>query len=417
MGAKSIVVIGTLDTKGEQIRFVKKCIEQRGHNVIVMDLSMGGEPLFKADITPEEIARIGNADIRDIKKSSDRFKKTQTMEDGATKRMKVLLEEGEIDGVIAIGGVSMALMASHIMKPLPYGIPKLIICPAAMPAYIDKWFDTLDVAIMQMILEVAGMDSMIKNALSRAAGAICGMAEEVDVKARLHPPGKSVSITQFGYTENCAINVREYLEELGYHVYSFHAQGISDKAMDELIEQGFFDAVIEIVPAGVIEDLYQGNRRAGPNRLEAAGKRGIPQVIAPGAINITGCGPTRKNVERYISREKVVKLDELRALTRYNSEELIKAAKVYAEKLNKAVGPVKILIPLRGWSSVDKEGSILYDPYGDRVFVEEIEKYLKAEIGIEYVDCNLDDPIFARKLVDSLDIIMKQKRASVFETL
>jgi uncharacterized protein (UPF0261 family) len=179
--------------------------------------------------------------------------------------------------------------------------------------------------------------------------------------------------------------------------------------MDNLIDQGYFDGVIDIVPAGVMEEIFEGHRAAGPDRLEAAGRRGIPQVIAPCSINITGCGPTRKHNEKYASREKILRIDELRAGTRYNIEELRIGAKVYAEKLNKAKGPVWILIPLRGWSSLDREGSILYDPDQDRLFVEELRKSLRPEINIEEVDCNLEDPLFALALVEKLETLYKRR--------
>jgi len=408
MDAKKIVVLGTLDTKGEQLGFLKDCIEKRGHSTIIVDLSMGGEPLFQADITPEDIAQAAGKTIEEVNASKDRALMTEIMEKGAIERLKQLHFEGKIEGIIAAGGISMALMGSHIMRVLPFGVPKIIVCPAAMPVYVGQWFSTMDIAVMQCILEFAGLNDLLKSALARAAGAICGMAEESPPSISLKLPKGSVAITQFGVSENCASHVRTYLEEKGYSVNPFHAQGVSDQAMDSLVEQGYFDGVVEIVPAGVIEEIFDGNRSAGPNRLEAAGKRGIPQVIAPCGINLTGCGPTRKHPERYEGRPSI-KVDELRAWTRYNSNELIAAAKVYADKLNKARGPVKIIFPLRGWSSVDREGSILYRPDEDRVFVNELKRHLKPAIKIEDIDCNLEDPIYAKALVDSLDDMMKSK--------
>ncbi len=409
MKAKSIVVLGTLDTKGEQILFLKDRIVRRGHRAIVVDLSMGGEPLFQADITPQEIARASGKSIEEITASKDRAMVTRVMEAGAIKKIGELYSDQKVDGIIAVGGASMALMGAHIMEGFSFGMPKIIVCPAAMPAYISYWFGTMDVAIMQSIVEFAGLNDLLKDVLARAAGAICGMAEEASPSGTLRVPKGSIAITQFGFSDNCARYVRQYLEERGYVVYPFHAQGISDRAMDSLIDQGYFDGVIDIVPAGVIEEIFEGHRAAGPKRLEAAGRRGIPQVIAPCSLNITGCGPTRKHNEKYASREKILRIDELRAGTRFNIEELRIGAKVYAEKLNKAKGPVSILIPLRGWSSLDKEGSILYDPEQDKVFVEELRKNLQPKIDIVEVDCNLEDPLFALALVEKLETLYKRR--------
>ena len=407
MKAKSIVVIGTLDTKGEQILFLKDRIVKRGHRAIVVDLSMGGKPLFQADITPEEIAQAAGKSIEDITTSTDRSMVTQVMETGAIKKIQELYSDKNVDGMIAVGGASMALIGAHIMEGFPFGTSKIIVCPAAMPAYISYWFGTMDIAIMQSIVEFAGLNDLLKDVLARAAGAICGMAEEAFPPGTLRVPKGSIAITQFGFSDNCAKHVRQYLEERGYVVYPFHAQGISDRAMDSLIDQGYFDGVIDIVPAGVIEEIFEGHRAAGPRRLEAAGRRGIPHVIAPCSVNLTGCGRTRKHHEKYASRERVLNIDEIRAMTRFTTEELRIGAKVYAEKLNKAKGPVRILIPTRGWSSLDREGSILHAPEEDKVFVEELRQNLKPEIEIEELNLHLEDPPFAQALVDTFLLLEK----------
>jgi uncharacterized protein (UPF0261 family) len=212
---------------------------------------------------------------------------------------------------------------------------------------------------------------------------------------------KSVAITQLGWSDNCARLVKRLMEERGYRVYPFHAQGVGDRAMDDLIAKGFFDGVIDIASAGVIEEIFRGTRAGGPKRLEAAGERGLPQVIAPGSINITNASLTRRLSEKYTSREKKLKQDEARVETRYNREELITAARVYAEKLNKAKGPVKFLFPTRGWSSLDREGSVLHAPEEDKVFVEELRRNLKPEIEIKELDCHLEDAEFALALVEA----------------
>ena len=405
MDSKNIVVLGTLDTKGEQIGFLKDHIVQEGHKAIVFDLSMGGAPLFEADVTPQEIAQAGGKDIEEIKSSTDRATITQAMQAGVIKIIRQLFSDGKVDGIIAAGGISMAITGSNIMRVIPFGVPKIIVCPAAMPSYVAQCFGTMDVAIMQSIVEFAGLNDLLKDVLARAAGSICGMAEKASLSETITLPRKSIAITQFGMSENCAKNVRQYLEEREYTVYPFHAQGISDRAMDNLISQGYFDGVIDIVPAGVIEEIFEGNRAAGPDRLDAAGERGIPQVIAPCGINITGCGPTRKDNEKYVSREKVLRVDKLRAATRYNAHELKIGARAYAEKLNKAKGPVAFLIPLKGWSSIDKPGSILFDPEEDRVFVEELRKNLRPDIEVEELDCNLEDPQFALALGEKLEAL------------
>jgi uncharacterized protein (UPF0261 family) len=257
------------------------------------------------------------------------------------------------------------------------------------------------------------MNDLVKNAIAQVAGAISGMVEEAfDYKA-LKLPYPSIAVTELGFSDRCAKYVEQLLTEKGYQVYPFHAQGVSDRAMDRLISQGFFDGVIEIVPAGLIEERFKGNRAAGMERLDAACARGIPQVWAPCCLNLTGAGPTRTNRDKYIASGKVLKIDEMRSMARFPRDELLIGAKLYAEKLNKARGPIKLVVPLEGWSSLDQKGSPLYDPEEDRLFIDELKKNLRRPIEMEAVNCNLEDLGTARALVDSLEKMMRKEKNDV----
>jgi uncharacterized protein (UPF0261 family) len=406
--AKTIVILGTLDTKGEQLQLLKDKILARGHRAILMDMGMGSEPRVKPDITAREIAGLMGHDTEEFRASRDRFAKAEVMVAGAQMMIADLLARDEVDGAVALGGASMALIGARVMSRLPFGIPKLIATSAAMPAYVSEWFDSMDVAVMQVIMEFTGLNNLLTNAIAQVAGAISGMVEESSSRSSLTLPFPSVAITEIGFCPKCAQQVETLLEAKGYHVFPFHAQGISERAMDNLISQGFFDGVIDIVPAGLIEEIYQGNRPAGMARLDAAAERGIPQIIAPSTVNLTGCGVTRKNREKYASRPRIMKMDELRSMTRFNAEELTYAATVYRDKLNKAKGPVKFFVPLKGWSAIDREGTVLYDPDGDLVFVDALRQGLDPKVEIVEVPCNLEDLEFAVAMVEAFDIIFKQ---------
>jgi uncharacterized protein (UPF0261 family) len=407
---KKIVIIGTVDTKGGQLRFLKERIESRGHEAILMDISMGGDPSYQADITSEEIARLAGKDIEAIRASKDRLTITNAMSAGAQQKALDLLSRKGLDGIVSLGGSTIALIASQVMSKLPFGIPKVIAVPAAQTVYVARWFEATDLIVMQLIMEIAGMNDLIKNAISQVAGAISGMVEEAYDHRSLKLPYPSIAITELGFSDQCAKYVEQLLEEKEYHVYPFHAQGISDRAMDRLISQGFFDGVIEIVPAGLIEERFKGNRPAGMARLDAAGERGIPQVWAPCCFNITGAGPTRTNREKYLATGKVLEIDEMRAMARFPVDEMKIGAKLYADKINKAKGPIKLVVPLRGWSSLDREGSVLYDPDEDQIFIDELKKNLRVPLEIEEVDCNLEDFDTAQVLVNSLDRFIKEQK-------
>lgn len=399
---KKIVILGTADTKGEQLRFLKERVANRGHEPILMDLSMGGHPGFQADITPHEIAGLVGKNLEEITASRDRLSVTNVMTAGAQQKALDLLSQGSLHGIVALGGATMALIGSQVMSKLPFGVPKVIATPAAMPVYVGTWFGASDLIVMQLIMEIAGMNDMVKNALAQVAGAVSGMVEEACDYRSLKLPYPSIAVTEVGFSDQCAKHVENLLTEKGYSVYPFHANGTSDRAMDRLISQGFFDGVIEIVPAGLIEAKFKGNRAADMERLDAAGARGIPQVWAPCCLNLTGAGPTRTNRERYTASGRVLKIDEMRAMARFPRDELLIGAKLYAEKINKAKGPVKLVIPLRGWSSLDREGSVLYDPQEDRILVEELRRNLTVPLEIEEIDANLEDFQTGKALVKSL---------------
>ena len=409
--ARTIVILGTLDTKAEHLLLLKKKIEARGHTALIMDLSMGSLPAFSGDIAADEIARLGGRTLEELIAGGNRSFSADIMIKGAQKKVAELLSKGQLHGIVAMGGASMALMGSRIMSGLPFALPKVIATPAAMPTYISEWFGSMDVVVMQVIMEFAGMHNLIEAVITQVAGAVSGMVEEGVDHSSLTLPHPSVGVTQIGFNEACASEVKRLLEEKGYHVYPFHANGISDRSMERLIAQGFLDGLIDIVPAGLIEELFQGNRAAGMERLDAPIARGMPLVLAPSTFNVTGCGPTRRMKERFYNRQPTLQIDEIRFMTRYTPDEMRQGARLYAEKLNRVKAPVKLFVPLRGWSSVDKPGSVLYDPEKDQIFMEELKSLLKPGIPleIEEVDCNLEDREFARALVEGFEKLFRSQ--------
>ena len=413
---KTILIIGTLDTKGNQIQFLKKQIENAGHRVMIMDNSTREAVHLKADITCDEIASAAGATIEELRGSKDRVKITATITEGTIKKTKELLLADRFDAIVSLGGATAATVATAVMKELPFGIPKLMVCSAAGMPYAGKWFGTGDIMMMNTIVDLAGDNELVKNVLYRAAGAICGMAEMASggsLATLLSGKGKPlVAMTEDGASERCATYVRQGLEKMGYEAVSFSINGFSDRAMEELIGQGFFDGVVDIALMGVSDELFEGNRPGGPHRLEMAGKRGIPMAIAPCGLNQTGCGPTRKNAEKYASRPRILKLDELRMGTRLNEEELILTARTVAEKLNRTKGPVKFFIPLKGFSGFDSPGGVLYCPEEDAIFIDELKRLVKPRVDIVEIDANLEESTFAQALLDGFVQLVEAKKES-----
>ncbi|MFH0822317.1 MAG: Tm-1-like ATP-binding domain-containing protein, partial [Pseudomonadota bacterium] len=344
-----ILLISTLDTKGPETMYLRDRINECGGNAVVLDLSMS-ESASGADITPEAVAAAVGADIRDIRTSRERKKITRLMIGGGIKLAQDLLSSGNLAGVIGLGGSTGSLMATDIMRSLPFGVPKLMVSStAALPGLATRYIGTGDIAVMHTVIEISGLAKLLRNVLDRAAGAIVGMAgvPNLDAQSTREPGKPLVAMSMFGPTERCAHRVQVLLQEKGYHVIGFSAAGVCDRAMEEMIRSGFFDAVVELAPGGLGEELLGGMRAAGPDRLTAAGLAGIPQVVAPGGVNLTNPRKSRYTAD-HLQRRKY-EMDELRTFLRVSDDEMVRVAKGFADNLNGAKGPVVFLFPKKGW--------------------------------------------------------------------
>jgi uncharacterized protein (UPF0261 family) len=419
---KTIVIISTLDSKGSEAAFLKALIEGRGHRVILLDVNTGGEPSHHSDISSKEIAEAAGWDIDEIRKMKETDKASSVMIQGAIKKVKSFLDRGDLDGILSFGGASNTTIATTIMKSIPFGIPKVMLSSmAAVPAYAGGYFGTKDITMIHSVVDIAGLNPLVEVVLREAAGAICGMVEmgagsgslvELKKKKRL------VALTEFKFSEGCCSHIRPLLEERGFEVIPFHAQGVGDRAMEDLIGDGFFEGVMDIVPAGVGEQLFGGNRAAGPHRLEKAGEMGIPQLITPCGFDMLSCGPLERRdrgdslwVSKNIKNRKLFVPDAFRVQARTTGEELREAAREVAKKLNNAKGPVAILIPLKGWSSLDKEGMPLYDPDADRAFVDELKIHLNKMTPIIELNLHLNSREFAGEAVNQFIRLFESKKS------
>ena len=309
--------------------FFKRADSRKRHRVILLDTNTGGEPSFPPDISAKEVAKAAGWNIEEVRRMKDTGKVSSIMIEGAIKKVKTLLEKGELDGIISFGGASNTAIATTIMKSLPFGIPKVMLSStAAMPAYAGGYFGTKDIAMIHSVVDIAGLNPLVEDVLKRAAGAICGMVEMKEGPQSLTRPSrekKLIALTEFKFSEECCSHIRHLLDKKGFEVIPFHAQGTGDRAMEELIGEGLFHGVMDIVPAGVGEELLGGNRAAGPNRLESAGEKGIPQLMTPCGFDMLSCGPLERGdrgdplwVSKNIKNRKLFIPDAFRVQARTN---------------------------------------------------------------------------------------------------
>ncbi|HMA87895.1 MAG TPA: Tm-1-like ATP-binding domain-containing protein [Burkholderiales bacterium] len=398
---KGIVIVCNLDTRGEDIVFVRKLIQDRGHEAVLLDFSMEEPPPFPGDIRTEDVAARGGLPIETVREKyrSDRDAATQNQIRGAAAIVGDLLRQGRVHGIIGIGGGTATLVATSIMKQLPFGMPKLMASPmAAHPAYIDKYVGTKDITMHHTVLDIVKMNPLLKAQIVNAVGAICGMVEMTQGTAiRFDKP--CVAVSSFGFGEMAVQAALGMLEEAGFTPIVCHAQGKGDKAMEEMIRDGAFHGVLDICIGGVMEHLFKGNRDPGPDRLMAAVETGIPMVLAPCGLDILSYGGRADMLEKTRDRPQYVQ-DALRVQVRTTAEELRRAAEVVAERLNRAKGPWSFLVPRKGWSSLDKEGRPLYDPVADAAFVVRLKERLVERARVKELDLHLYTPEFARAAVD-----------------
>lgn len=398
---KTIVVISTLDTKGSETFYLRDRIRELGKEPLVVDISMRLSVGFEADISPDMVARAGGMTFEEILASPERARNTAIMTRGAAQLALDLWKNNRLDGIIGIGGSTGSLMATDVMRALPFGIPKMMISStAALPGMSTRYIDICDIALIHSVVEISGLSDILKNVIDRAAHAICGMADASSLRVKENNGSKRLALTMLGPCEKCASSVRDALEKTGYQVIGFSSAGIGDRAMEAMVAQGLFDGVIDLAPGAVIEHLVGGMRDAGARRMEAAGDAGIPQIISTCGVNhITP--PKSKYTEEHKSRRRY-DLDKFRTWLRASPEELAMAAQAFAQKLNQARGPVKVIVPLKGWSSVDTPGSATYDPAEDSLFTRELGKLVKPGINIVEVDANMEDGAFADIVIRSV---------------
>jgi len=364
-----------------------------------MDISMRGTQASPADITPAQVATAGGGNFDEIRNSKDRTQITNITIAGASKIARQLQAEGKIQGVTGVGGATGSFMIAEVMRTLPFGVPKLMISSAAaLPGLSTRYIGTGDIILFHSVIELSGLSDLLKNVFDRAAHAIAGMVRE-KITSPNTGQGKAIAMTMLGPCDKCADGVQNALQESGYQVIGFHAAGICDRAMEEMISLEMFQGVIDLAPGGVGEHLFGFMRDSGPNRLESAGKVGIPQIISTCSVNHITPAKSKYTPE-HMQRRKY-DLDRLRTWLRISPDELKKVANVFAEKLNRARGPVSVLIPLKGWSSADLPGNPTYDPEEDRLFTEVLRENLKPEIAIVEVDANMENPEFAAAVVEN----------------
>lgn len=399
--SKNILVLGTLDTKGAEIAFLKRSLEVLGCSATVMDVGILGQPATQADITREDVARAAGQTLDQIRALPNRKEVIEVVIQGAIARVTLLDGSSGFDGVVGIGGGTGMHICTAIMRSLPIGLPKLMVSSMASMD-VSEFVGAKDITMMTSVADLASLNAVTRTVLAQAAGAICGMA---GANVPFSEPKTAVAMTSFGITTECAHNVAQCLRELGREVVVFHAIGSGGMAMEELIDQGLFVGVLDLTTHEFIDQVAGGHYGGvGDSRLGTAGRKGIPQVVGPGGLDCVAIFAPEGVPAEFAGRRTYY--HDFRVCVRSTAAELTVVAEIMAKKVNEATGPAKFLIPLRGWSSASRRCEPLFDPEADRAFVDALKRSLKPDIEIREIDAHIDDVEYAQAAVSDLQQMM-----------
>ena len=392
-----IAILGTMDTKGEEHAFVADQIKQRGHRVLVIDVGALEPPKLQPDITREEIARAAGVELAALVARRDRGAAVAAMSRGAPVILSRLAAEKKIDGVISLGGGGGTAIATAAMRALPIGFPKLMVSTLAS-GQTAQYVGAKDIVMFPSIVDVAGLNRISRQILTRAAGAICGMVEAQPPAATDKP---IIVASQFGNTTDCVNHARQILEAAGYEVLVFHATGVGGRTMESIIESGMVAGVLDITTTEWADELVGGVLGAGPTRLEAAARAGIPAIVTPGCLDMVNFHSPDTVPAKFAGRNFYPHNPQV-TLMRTTPDECARLGQVIAEKLNLSKGPVTVLLPKRAISVISAPGQKFHDPAADRALFDALKAALRQDISVLEMDCAINDPAFAEACARTL---------------
>jgi uncharacterized protein (UPF0261 family) len=409
----TVVLVGTLDTKGPEIDFVRVRLRELGADVLVIDAGVMDQGTWVADVTADEVAEAGGARRADLAAAGDRSAAMTAMRAGVLAVVSDLHRRGRLDGIVAVGGSGGAALAAAAMQALPVGVPKLIVSTMAA-GDTRPYVGESDIAMLYPVVDIAGLNRLSRQVLGNAAAAMAGM---VAANAGRGEQGKAapgderplLGATMFGVTTPCVTAARERLEALGYEVLVFHATGTGGRAMEGLIRSGFIAGVLDVTTTELAAALGGGERSAGPDRRTPAGRHGLPHLVSLGALDMVNFGP-RDTVPARFRERRLYEHNASVTLLRTSIEECRELGRILAGKLNAATGPTSVYIPRGGLSMIDVPGGAFHDPAADDALFDALLAHLDPRVEVVDLPVEINDPSFGPAMADRLDALLQAGR-------
>jgi uncharacterized protein (UPF0261 family) len=395
---KPVVLVGALDTKGEDVRFSRNILVARGLDTIVVNFGVVGDPPFEPDVSADDVARAGGRTLAELRASGDKAAAMQVMQQGLKKVVKDLYDAGRLGGILGMGGGAGTSLACAAMRELPIGVPKVMASTLA-GGDVGQYVGSKDITMMPTIVDVSGINSISRRIYTNAAAALAGMVEQGEVLAEGGKP--LITASMFGNTTACIQRAQKALEGQGYEVLVFHATGTGGKTMESLIADGFIAANLDLTTTELADHICGGVLDAGGDRLMAAPRAGVPTVLAPGCVDMCNFWAPETVPEKYAGRQ-FYEWNPNITLMRTTPEENRAMGEWIARAANASAGPIAVLIPLKGVSQLDSPGGAFWDPAADRACYDAIRDNLNPEIPYIELDANINDPEFADKAVELL---------------
>ncbi len=392
----TVLLVGALDTKGAEYAFVKDLIEAAGLQTLVVDFGVMGQPAFEPDVGRAEVAGAGGGDLAHLASGTRKDEAMRTMAQGLASVVERLYGEGRFDGILGMGGSGGTSIATAAMRTLPVGVPKVMVSTVG-GGDVSVYAGSKDITFMPSVVDVAGINRLSRAIYANAAGAISGMVRtEAEATAAERP---LIAASMFGNTTAAVDHARGLLEAEGYEVLVFHATGSGGRTMEDLISDGYIAGCLDMTTTELADEICGGVFSAGPDRVQAAPRQGVPTVIVPGCVDMANFGGIETVPDHYRDRNLYQWNPEV-TLLRTNAEENRQMGAMLAAAANAGqAGKVSVLIPLGGVSMLDSDGDRFWDPGADQACYDALKSDLRAGIPLTEMDANINDPEFAEKAV------------------
>ena len=402
----TVVLIGTLDTKGAEYALAKRLIEAAGCRTVTVDVGVGAPVCVSADIGAEAVATAASTTLAALRRGDDRGAAIEAMARGASAVVVDLHANGRLDAILALGGSGGSSIATAAMRKLPIGVPKLMVSTIAA-GNVAPYVGVADIMMLYPVIDFAGLNVVSERIIANAAAAVAAMAKASSEVGPIAPKKPVVAITMFGVTTPAATTAREFLEDAGYEVLVFHANGAGGRAMEALMRDGIVRGVLDLTTTELADELVGGVLSAGPERLDMAGALGLPQVVSLGALDMVNFGPMQTVPERFRDR-KFNRHNPNVTLMRTTAEECAALGALIAQKLNRAKGPVAVYAPAKGVSSISKPGGAFFDPAADAALIAALRLTLSPQIECIVEDVDINDPHLAHTMAERLHVLMQK---------